>query len=208
MSTRAQRRADHQDLDRARILDAAEIVFGRKDYARASLKDIADLAGYAVGSLYMHFANKEELFGQVWARRSAEYMPAMRSLLAGEGTPRERLHRLVDFQVDFFRRHPDFGRLYMRMAGTATLGHGPHVTGWLSEAFATSMRAEAARIAEGQRGGEFRPGSPDALARVRSGIMSAYHQVDRRLSDPAEGTAEFTVQELHDFVDNAFCLPR
>ena len=38
--------------------------------------------------------------------------------------PLDRLHRLVDFQVGFFRAHPAFARLYLRFTGTADAAHG------------------------------------------------------------------------------------
>jgi hypothetical protein len=45
---RERRRLQHQDLNRAQLLDAAEVVFGTKGFANATLKEIAELAGFAV----------------------------------------------------------------------------------------------------------------------------------------------------------------
>lgn len=50
---------------RQRILDAAARLFREHGYAGVSLRDIADDAGMKAGSLYYHFASKEEIVAKV-----------------------------------------------------------------------------------------------------------------------------------------------
>ena len=50
---------------RQRILDAAAQVFKEQSYANARLADIAALAGMKTGSLYCHFASREELVAEI-----------------------------------------------------------------------------------------------------------------------------------------------
>ena len=47
---------------RQRLLDAAEDVFGRDGYHRASVVDITRTAGVAQGTFYLYFPSKEALF--------------------------------------------------------------------------------------------------------------------------------------------------
>ena len=53
---------------RTRILDAAEQVFSEKGVSRTSLADIAQTAGVTRGAIYWHFANKGELFTEMFDR--------------------------------------------------------------------------------------------------------------------------------------------
>ena len=53
---------------RTRILDAAEQVFFEKGVSRTSLADIAQTAGVTRGAIYWHFANKGELFTEMFDR--------------------------------------------------------------------------------------------------------------------------------------------
>ncbi|SIT49996.1 DNA-binding transcriptional repressor [Paraburkholderia piptadeniae] len=53
---------------RTRILDAAEKVFFEKGVSRTSLADIAQTAGVTRGAIYWHFANKGELFTEMFDR--------------------------------------------------------------------------------------------------------------------------------------------
>ena len=47
---------------RERIIDAARAVMLNKGLVRATTKEIARAAGLSEGTLYNHFANKEDLF--------------------------------------------------------------------------------------------------------------------------------------------------
>jgi TetR/AcrR family transcriptional regulator, acrAB operon repressor len=53
---------------RHRILDAAEHVFFEKGVSRTSLGDIAQYAGVTRGAIYWHFANKGDLFTEMFDR--------------------------------------------------------------------------------------------------------------------------------------------
>jgi AcrR family transcriptional regulator len=62
-------RAQWKAQTRERVLVAAGQVFAERGYTDASVSEIASVAGVAVGSLYVHFPNKRELFWAVLARR-------------------------------------------------------------------------------------------------------------------------------------------
>jgi AcrR family transcriptional regulator len=70
---------------RERLLGAARELIEEGGYAAASVSAIAERAGVAAGTLYRHFASKEELFVQVFRQVCAGEERAMR--LAGESMP-------------------------------------------------------------------------------------------------------------------------
>ena len=53
------------DATRARLLTCAHAQFLRRGYHATSMRAIAQAAGVAVGGIYNHFANKEEIFAAV-----------------------------------------------------------------------------------------------------------------------------------------------
>jgi AcrR family transcriptional regulator len=55
-------REDKREANRARILQAARKVFGRRGYHGATIEEIADESGLSNGAVYYNFANKEDLF--------------------------------------------------------------------------------------------------------------------------------------------------
>lgn len=61
----SRRRGELVAFKRARILDAAREVFAEHGLDRATLRQIAAAAGYAAGTLYLHFESKEAIYGAV-----------------------------------------------------------------------------------------------------------------------------------------------
>ena len=79
-----QRRAQHRELSRVQILDAAEEVFARKGFHDATVKEIAATAEFSVGGVYSFFAEKDDIFVQIFERRGSEFMQGMRDVLEGK----------------------------------------------------------------------------------------------------------------------------
>lgn len=206
-SRREQRRLQHQDLSRSQLLDAAEEVFGAKGFHETTLKEVAELAEFSVGSVYSFFQNKDDLYLNVFLRRGAEFMPGMEMAVSGAGSPLEQLHALVDFEVGFFRRHHHFGRLYLRSSSIAA-APPQQVDDQLRANYARAMEIQADVFRRGQQQGEIRDGDPYVLARLFSGLVATYQLLDPAIvSDDAQGGERLPLDSLHEIVDGAFRRP-
>jgi AcrR family transcriptional regulator len=192
------------------VLDAAEEVFGRKGFHAATLREVADLAEYSVGSVYSFFESKDDLFRQIFVRRGEEFMPAIHELLDDvDADPLEHLHALIDFEVGFFRSHPRFGRLYLRYSNATMLATDREIDLIMRERYEEAMHLQAALFERGQAAGVFRPGDPEVLARLFSGIMAAYQALDPAVvSDEPDVGERLSLAELHDLVARAFAVRR
>jgi TetR/AcrR family transcriptional regulator len=207
-SLREERRLLHHDVSRSQLLDVAEEVFGRKGYHETTLREVAERAEFSVGSVYSFFESKDDLFRQIFVRRGDEFMPAMHAILDDAAAdPIEQLHALVDFQVGFFRQHPRFARLYLRYSNATMLSTEREIDLLMRERYEEAMRLQAALVRRGQMLAVFRPGDPDVLARVFSGIVSAYQALDPAVvSDEADAAERLPLAQLHDIVAAAFVV--
>jgi AcrR family transcriptional regulator len=203
-SRREQRRLLHQDLSRSQLLDAAEEVFGAKGFHDTTLKEIADLAEFSVGSVYSFFDNKDDLFLSVFLRRGEQMLPGMEAIVDGEGTASDKLHRLVDYEVGFFRDHPHFGRLYVRSATATSPATEMPDSAPLARNFQSAMTMHASIFETGQRSGEFRAGDPVVLARLLTGLVSSYQSVDPAVVSDGDASERLPIATLHDIIDGAF----
>lgn len=205
---REQRRLQHQDLSRAQLLDAAEEVFGRKGFYETTLKEVAELAEFSVGSVYSFFENKDDLFRQIFVRRGEEFMRGLRvALSTGDEAPLAQLHRLVDYEIGFFREHASFARLYLRSSSATMLSAERQIDAAMADNYHEAMRLQSGVFERGQRAKVFRDGDPEVLARLFSGLMSAYQALDPAVvsDDPAAATVErLPLADLHDVVERAF----
>ncbi len=94
-----------------RILDAATQVFGDRGLAVASLTDVARAAGVPLPSIYDYFADKEDLIANVPARNFEELYGIL-DRQAGEGSCRDRLHRLYTATFSYIVGNPSWGRVF------------------------------------------------------------------------------------------------
>jgi AcrR family transcriptional regulator len=200
-ATREERRLAVAELNRTRLLDAAEEVFGREGFHGTTLKEVAALAGFAVGSVYSFFDGKDDLFRQLFVRRGEEFMALQREVLSSGEAAAAQLHRLVDVQVGFFRDHRRFARLYLRYSSPVLLSPDRRVDVVVAERFDEAMALQADLFRRGQAAGEFRSGDPAVLARLFSGLVSAYQSVE---ADAEPAPVAMELEELHAVVRAAF----
>jgi len=205
-SRREERRLRQQDISRSQLLDAAEEVFGRKGFHETTLKEVAELAEFAVGSVYSFFENKDDLFRQIFVRRGDEFMPALHAILDDTiSDPVGQLHALVDFEIGFFRDHPHFGRLYLRYSNAVAVSSDREIDVVVEERYHDAMRLQARLFARGQEMGVMRGGDPQVLARLFSGLISAYQAMDPAVvSDEPAPAERLPLAELHSIVTSTF----
>jgi AcrR family transcriptional regulator len=205
-SRREQRRLQHQDLSRSQLLDAAEEVFGRKGFHETTLKEVADLAGFSVGSVYSFFESKDDLFRQIFLRRGEEFMGGMQSLLTDEGAaPLSQLRSLARYQVDFFRSNPHFGRMFLRYSSIVSLAaQQEQVDPAVSERYERAMSLQSELFRRGQKSGEMCDGDPLVLSLLFSGLISSFQAVDPAvISDDVDADA-LPVDDFLALVTRAF----
>lgn len=83
-----------QALHREKILAAALRVFADKGYNEATVREIAGVAGVAVGALYPYFGSKEQLYVEVLKEEMAEYNERIREF--ADGDPQVGITRYIE----------------------------------------------------------------------------------------------------------------
>jgi AcrR family transcriptional regulator len=76
---------------RQKVLAAASDLFATKGFEATSMRDIAAAAGLMSGSLYYHFASKEELYVAVQDASVSKIFDAVRAAIADVTDPWDRL---------------------------------------------------------------------------------------------------------------------
>ncbi len=105
---------------RQRILDAAAKVFREQGYANARLSDIAELAGIQTGSLYYHFAGREELVAEILhlgIQRAWDHVRASVDALPAATTPLDRLAAAIRAHTTAVLEISDYSSAQARIVG-------------------------------------------------------------------------------------------
>ena len=96
------------------IVSAAAKVFRTKGYHAATVRDIAEQVGILKGSLYHHFASKEELLYLVVKEPIAQMYRAIAEIAAADLAATEKLRRAISAHLEAFDRHYPHLFVYLR----------------------------------------------------------------------------------------------
>ena len=96
------------------IVSAAAKVFRTKGYHAATVRDIAEEVGILKGSLYHHFASKEELLYLVVKEPIAQMYRAIAEIAAADLAATEKLRRAISAHLEAFDRHYPHLFVYLR----------------------------------------------------------------------------------------------
>lgn len=139
----------------AELLAAALELFVERGYAATRLDDIASRAGVSKGTLYLYFANKEELFKALVRENIVALLDRFRDEIAGSEAPAPVL--IEQFLRSWWR---DFGAT--RLSGIAKLilseaGNFPEVAAFFhDEVIRPNGELLGSIVARGVARGEFR----------------------------------------------------
>ena len=177
-------RADQRER-RQRIVDAAEALMIATDYDRIQVKDVADRADVALGTLYRYFNSKDHLFAcalQSWSARFGDHLA-----LSPTGPTVDRVRAVYHRAVRAFERQPRVYNVTMQVQSSNDV----HATG----VFGDFGRQQIAAFGVALETSDL----PDAKRRDITDVMSAV--LDENLRSWQLGHQP--IQAVYDAIDRA-----
>lgn len=101
-----ERREREKSETRDKILDAARELFVTEGYEGVSMRKVAEKIEYSPTAIYVHFADKEELFRELCHKDYARLAEVFRSS-AISSDPIERLKQIGAIYIEFGTRNPN-----------------------------------------------------------------------------------------------------
>ena len=95
-----------KDVQRNRLIEAANRAFEKKKFDDTRVADIVAEAGMSSRSFYEFFDSKEDLVASIVQQAGADFMVDLRGLFARTGHPVERIDRGLRLFLDLFARVP------------------------------------------------------------------------------------------------------
>ncbi len=89
------------------LLQEAAHLFREKGYPGANLRELARRAGIQGGSIYHHFASKQEILFQLMDQTMSDMIERLTQRLSGAQTPLEKLRITVHFHIEYHVTGPD-----------------------------------------------------------------------------------------------------
>ena len=100
-----------QQERRERLIEAGLALLDTRDYDGIQVKDVAEQAGVALGTLYNYFSSKEHLFAEVLISWASILKSSVSRRPLKEGTTSERLTEVFHRGIRGFQRQPQMARL-------------------------------------------------------------------------------------------------
>jgi AcrR family transcriptional regulator len=118
MPPRALVRAPRADNRLREILDHAARLFREKGFPATSVRDIVHGVDMRPGSLYYHFAAKEDLLAAVYAEGVARISAAVRAAVDSRTDPWERLEAACISHLEALLQDSDYAQVVVRVRPT------------------------------------------------------------------------------------------
>lgn len=175
---------------RAKLLTAAATEFSRHGVQGARIQAIAGAAGVAVGTFYVHFKDKDELFEEVMKKGTNTVLEGLRANQTIGGDLETRDRRAMEGVVAFAESYGALFRLLLSRGGSDDPMERTVVDA------ITEQRTK--ELIEGQREGLFRADLNPALA-ARCEVGAVFHLLDWWLSDMSKASREEIISTLMTF---------
>jgi len=108
-----------KDKERA-IIKAAKEVFAEKGFHKASMRDIARVAGIATGTFYLYFKNKEGFFEALVEEMYEELLTHIKEERKKAADTLSKLEASMDACVDLFIKERSLAKLMLIQAPNAS----------------------------------------------------------------------------------------
>ncbi len=95
-----------------RIIEAAVKVFARHGYYQSTISQIAKEAGVADGTIYLYFANKDDILVQIFSYRTKQVFERFREEVNRADSAIDKLKNLVGRHLEEFQRDRDMAIVY------------------------------------------------------------------------------------------------
>jgi AcrR family transcriptional regulator len=150
-------RTRDQAARRKLLLDAAVQVINDRGPARMQMKDVADMAGMATGSVYYYYDNVDELLRHVHEMAFDRYYTTRAEAVSGLADARDKLRTMVDLGLPKPEDQPLSLALYQVIVAKA---RDPQHASIITELCGQQCRLYQQILDEGTADGHFRPVLP------------------------------------------------
>jgi TetR/AcrR family fatty acid metabolism transcriptional regulator len=188
-----------RDFRRDQIMDTARSLFGELGTTDVSMDEIAAEAGVARSTLYVYFANRDELLRACVQSMYDRMQDTVDLVLAGRASPQDRLWGLILGLLERIDESPAFFRLAMATQAIDAAEGSEAVGGALMLIGLDMIRVLEDLVVAGQAAGDFRADLDPERAVVLVG-QQIYGALSVRAGEPEPIPATRAADEICLFV--------
>lgn len=166
----SRRRVERGARRHKRILAAAEEVFSTRGYYEASITEIALGADLAVGTIYLYFRDKADLYGSVIVVKMNEVVTRLEGALNAEASAKACLRAAAQALCAYYETNRQFFELFLHQQQMARSPLNEEHWKQMEELKRRNLTSIEGCIVRGQQSGELKSGDPRLYAVAFLGI--------------------------------------
>ncbi len=156
------------------VLNVAEGLFAEKGFVKVTMRQIAQKAEFALGTIYSFFKGKRHIYNQLMERKSEQFVSYLEREMASEATPREQVEKFIEAKLTYLRNNLAFLRLYFAEIHAPQISAGRGLGLKVKKKYNGLISQLAEILSKGMSEGIFVQSEPDALARALDGLTNAF----------------------------------
>lgn len=186
-----------RDYRRDQVVEVARQLFGQRGTIDVPMDEIATAAGVARSTIYVYFANREELLRACLKGMHTQLLEAVAEAWETETGPEERLRLLIEAMLAQVDESPAFFRLAMVTQGTPASG-AEAVSSELALISLDMARLLRGLYEDGATLGRFRVIDPDVAVSLIG--QHIYGAIAVRAAEPVPGSRATAAEAAADFI--------
>ncbi len=169
------RRKERERLQREQqILKAAEKVFAKKGFQKATIQEIAEESELAVGTIYNFFSSKESLYSKIIMTRLTEMRQEVLNKTQEIADVKKRLKTMLLVQSGFIEKNKDFFIIFLRDRNRFPWSLAKDLGEEVAKRYQHHLETLQAIFKEGIQKGTFRNHDPEDLAEAWGGLCNTF----------------------------------
>ena len=192
----AHRKVRERRARKSAIQAAAVRVFAEKGFSRATMEDIARQAEVSVGTIYLYYRSKEDLYVSLLFESMQRMSEAIEKIMASGLSPDRQLKRVWDYFYDYHARHSQSYRVlvFLQQPGL-TAGISPKTLQEINVRAARNFSLVSHIVAAAIDKGIYRPHEPrEVVDLLWSLFLGLVHLSETRKN---LGVTISTLKDLH-----------
>jgi len=155
------------------ILDVAESIFAKEGFFRATMRQIARKAEFALGTIYSYFGSKKQLYEKVIETKVNKLVDSVTKEMADTPSAQGQVEKFIRTKMTFFCKNLSFLRLYLAEVDVPRLDVNSILSRKVREKYDSILCVLTDIIWRGIQKGVFKPMDARVVTKALDGLTNA-----------------------------------